>query len=125
MPVGVVAQAPLGNVADVTQVDSQGSVTRVDGAPAATISGDFVTDDEGAVNKAITAQIKELEASGAIPAGVLNAGLSLAAVLFTLRGDPGEAIGGFILGVLIGGKKRAIEKGGDVRIACALWVLIG
>ena len=70
MPVGVVAQAPLGAVADVTQVDSQGSVTRVDGAPAATISGDFVTDDEGAVNKAITAQIKELEASGAIPAGV-------------------------------------------------------
>jgi HAE1 family hydrophobic/amphiphilic exporter-1 len=70
MPVGVVAQAPLGTVADVTQVDSQGSVTRVDGAPAATISGDFVTDDEGAVNKAITARIAELEASGAIPAGV-------------------------------------------------------
>ena len=70
MPVGVVRQAPLGDIADVTQVASQGSVTRVDGAPAATISGDIVTDDEGAVNKSITAQIKELEASGAIPAGV-------------------------------------------------------
>ena len=52
------------------QVESQGSVTRVDGAPAATISGDIVTDDEGAVTKSVKAQITELEASGAIPAGV-------------------------------------------------------
>jgi HAE1 family hydrophobic/amphiphilic exporter-1 len=70
LPVGTVRQAPLGSVADVAQVESQGSVTRVDGAPAATISGDIVTADEGAVSKAVTAQVKELQASGAIPAGV-------------------------------------------------------
>ncbi len=70
MPVGNVAKAPLGAIAEVTQVESQGSVTRVDGAPAATISGDIVTVDEGSVTKAVTAQIKDLEASGAIPAGV-------------------------------------------------------
>ena len=57
MPVGTVRQAPLGQVADVSQVESQGSVTRVDGAPAATISGDIVTDDEGAVTKAVKAQV--------------------------------------------------------------------
>ncbi len=70
MPVGTVAQAPLGTVADVSQVESQGSVTRVDGAPAATISGDIVTNDEGAVTRSVKAQISDLEASGAIPAGV-------------------------------------------------------
>ena len=70
MPVGTVRQAPLGSVADVSQVESQGSVTRVDGSPAATISGDIVTNDEGSVTRSVTAQIKDLEASGAIPAGV-------------------------------------------------------
>jgi hydrophobic/amphiphilic exporter-1 (mainly G- bacteria), HAE1 family len=70
MPVGTVARAPLGTVADVSQVDAQGSVTRVDGAPAATISGDIVTDDEGSVTKSVTALIQDLEASGAVPAGV-------------------------------------------------------
>ena len=70
LPVGTAVQAPLGSVADVSEVATQGSVTRVDGAPAATISGDIVTNDEGAVSRAVNALITELEASGAIPAGV-------------------------------------------------------
>jgi len=70
LPVGTVRQAPLGTVAEVTSVSSQGSVTRVDGAPAATISGDIVTDDEGSVTRSVTTQIDELQASGAIPASV-------------------------------------------------------
>ncbi|MCY7418097.1 MAG: efflux RND transporter permease subunit, partial [Chloroflexi bacterium] len=70
LPVGMIRQAPLGTVAEVTQVTAQGSVTRVEGAPAATISGDIVTDDEGAVTRAVTAQIDELRTTGAIPANV-------------------------------------------------------
>lgn len=42
-------------------------------------------------------------AFGAIPLGVLNAGLSLSAVEIVTHGDPGSAIGGFFLGVLVGG----------------------
>lgn len=70
LPVGTVRTAPLGSVASVEQVATQGSVTRVDGDPAATISGDIVTQDEGAVTVAVTQMVDDLTASGAIPAVV-------------------------------------------------------
>ncbi len=70
MPVGTARTAPLGTVADVTQVTSQGSVTRVDGAPAATVSGDIVTSDEGSVTRSVTKEIDQLKTAGDIPADV-------------------------------------------------------
>jgi HAE1 family hydrophobic/amphiphilic exporter-1 len=71
LPVGTAArQVPLGTIATVEQEEAQGSVTRVDGAPAATISGSFTTDDQGQVSREAQAVIDELTASGAIPPGV-------------------------------------------------------
>jgi HAE1 family hydrophobic/amphiphilic exporter-1 len=70
MPVGTVASAPLGSIADVDQVQAQGSVSHVDGTLAATISGDIVGDDQGAVTRKAQELIDALRASGAIADGV-------------------------------------------------------
>ena len=68
--VGTVRRVPLNTVASVEQVDVQGSITRIDGAPAAQITAEITSEDTGAVSAAIGDQIDELNASGAIPAGV-------------------------------------------------------
>ena len=47
-PVGTVAKVPLGTIATVEQVDVQGSITRIDQAPAATITAEITSDDTGA-----------------------------------------------------------------------------
>jgi hydrophobic/amphiphilic exporter-1 (mainly G- bacteria), HAE1 family len=71
MPVsGMVGSLPLGQVADVDQLDVRGSVTRVDGAPAATVSADFVSEDQGSVSTEALARVEALRASGAIPESV-------------------------------------------------------
>jgi HAE1 family hydrophobic/amphiphilic exporter-1 len=70
LPVGMVMRAPLEDVATVEEVDAQGSITRIDGAPAASISAEITSPDTGAVSAAVQADIDELEASGALPAGV-------------------------------------------------------
>jgi HAE1 family hydrophobic/amphiphilic exporter-1 len=70
LPVGTVAKVPLEQVATVEQTDVQGSITRIDQAPAASITAEIVSEDTGAVSAAVQAEIDALEASGDIPAGV-------------------------------------------------------
>jgi len=70
LPVGIVARVPLGDIATVERVDTQGSVTRVDSALAATVSADIVNRDQGAVSLRVRAALKELKAGGQIPDGV-------------------------------------------------------
>jgi len=68
--VGTARRVPLGTVATVEQVDVQGSITRIDQAPAASVTAEITSDDTGAVSRSVQAQIDDLTASGAIPAGV-------------------------------------------------------
>jgi hydrophobic/amphiphilic exporter-1 (mainly G- bacteria), HAE1 family len=67
---GMRGMAPLGDIATVEQVEVQGSVTRVNGAPAATVSASFTTQDQGAVAAEAQEVIDGLRESGAIPASV-------------------------------------------------------
>jgi len=64
IPVGTVRRAPLGSVADVVQVDAQARVTRVDGLPAATVSGTIRATDQGAVATLVDDKIAELRTAG-------------------------------------------------------------
>ena len=70
LPVGTVRTAPLGTVADVKQVDVQGSITRIDGKPAAQITAEIISPDTGKVSSEVKTQVDDLVAQGAIPAGV-------------------------------------------------------
>ena len=70
LPVGTVARVPLGSIATVERVTVQGSITRIDGAPSASISAEIASEDTGAVSESIQAELDALDASGAIPAGV-------------------------------------------------------
>jgi len=70
LPVGTVRTAPLGQVADVQQVDVQGSITRIDGQPAAQITAEITSKDTGKVSSDVKKQVDDLTASGSIPAGV-------------------------------------------------------
>jgi hydrophobic/amphiphilic exporter-1 (mainly G- bacteria), HAE1 family len=60
----------LGDVADVTQQDVRATITRIDAAPAATVSAEITSEDTGAVSAAVAGRIDDLQASGALPAGV-------------------------------------------------------
>ncbi len=70
LPVGTVATVPLGAIAAVDEVLAQGSITRVDQAPAATVSAEISSNDTGAVSVEVQQEIDDLEAAGAIPDGV-------------------------------------------------------
>ena len=71
MPVGGAAGTlPLGDVADVEAVEVRGTVTRVDGSPAATVSADITSEDTGAVSMAAQAEVDALIESEQIPEGV-------------------------------------------------------
>ncbi len=70
LPVGTIAKVPLGQVATVEQADVQGSITRIDQAPAASISAEILSEDTGAVSQTVQEEIDALEADGSIPAGV-------------------------------------------------------
>jgi HAE1 family hydrophobic/amphiphilic exporter-1 len=70
LPVGTVAKVPLGDVAAVDQADVQGSITRIDEAPAASITAEILSEDTGAVSQAVQAAIDDLRAEGVIPAAV-------------------------------------------------------
>ena len=87
---------PLGQVADVDQVEVRGTVTRVDGAPAATVSADIVSEDTGAVSLAAQQAIDELRSAGAIPVGVTT-------TMAGATAEMNEAFGGlfFSMGVAI------------------------
>ena len=61
---------PLGQVANVDQVDVQGSITRIDGAPAAQITAEITSADRARCRARWQDQVDELVANGSIPAGV-------------------------------------------------------
>ena len=87
---------PLGQVADVQQVDVQGSITRIDGQPAAQITAEIVGPDTGKVSTEISKQIDGLVADGSIPSDV---SVTLAGV----TAQQNEAFGGLFasMGVAI------------------------
>ena len=70
VPVGTTRPVPLGQVATVQQVDAQGSITRIDGKPAAQITGEITSEDTGKVSTEVQKQIDGLQSAGSIPAGV-------------------------------------------------------
>jgi HAE1 family hydrophobic/amphiphilic exporter-1 len=70
LPVGTITKVPLEEVATVEQADVQGSITRIDQAPAASISAEILSEDTGAVSATVQAEIDALVADGSIPVGV-------------------------------------------------------
>ena len=68
--VGVAVRVPLSQVATVEQVNVQGSITRIDGAPAAQITAEVTSEDTGTVSREVGEQVDDLVASGQLPAGV-------------------------------------------------------
>ncbi|HEU0243788.1 MAG TPA: efflux RND transporter permease subunit [Candidatus Limnocylindrales bacterium] len=96
LPVGAVTKVPLGTIASVEQVDAQGSITRIDQSPAASISAEIASENTGKVSKDVQAEIDALVADGKIPQGV---DVRLAGV--TAQMD--EAFGGlfFSMGVAV------------------------
>jgi HAE1 family hydrophobic/amphiphilic exporter-1 len=70
MPVGASVPINLGSVADVQEVDSQGSITRIDEAPASSISAEITSKDTGAVSTAVSKEIQALKDAGLVPAGI-------------------------------------------------------
>ena len=69
LPVGTVTKVPLATIATVEQVAVQGSITRIDQQPAATVTAEITSEDTGAVSKSIQTELDALTDSGAIPAG--------------------------------------------------------
>jgi len=67
--VGTTSKVPLADIAAVEQVEVQGSITRIDQQPAASVTAEITSDDTGAVSKSVQAELDTLAASGAIPAG--------------------------------------------------------
>ena len=70
LPVGTVAKVPLGDVASVEQANVQGSITRIDQAPAAQITAEILSEDTGAVSASVQTTIDGLETDGTIPPSV-------------------------------------------------------
>jgi len=68
LPVG--AGVTVGDVATVQQQEVRPTITRVNAAPSATVSGDIVSEDTGAVSAAVRAELDRLDASGDLPPGV-------------------------------------------------------
>jgi HAE1 family hydrophobic/amphiphilic exporter-1 len=66
VPVGTLG-ASLGSVADLDQVDVQARITRIDGAPAATVTAEITSGDIGATSQAVQTTLDGLEAEGTIP----------------------------------------------------------
>ena len=71
MPVsGMAGTSTLGEVALVEAVEVRGTVTRVDGSPAATVSADILGQDLAGVSAEAEASIDALREAGVIPASV-------------------------------------------------------
>lgn len=87
LPVGATTRVPLGSIASVEETDVQGSITRIDEAPAASITAEITSQDTGAVSAAVQRAIDELRAKGDIPPAV---DVRLAGVTEQMR----EAFGG-------------------------------
>ncbi len=96
LPVGPVVKVPLSLIATVEQVDAQGSITRIDQSPAASISAEIADANTGKVSASVQKEIDTLRNAGSIPAGVT---VRLAGV----TQQQNEAFGGlfFSMGVAI------------------------
>ncbi len=70
LPVGTVAKVPLGQIAEVEEVEAQGSITRIDEAPAASISAEIADQNTGKVSQDVQAELDALIAEEAWPEGV-------------------------------------------------------
>ncbi len=70
LPVGTAATVALGSIATVDQVAAQGSITRVNEAPASTVSAEIASNNTGAVSTVVQKEIDGLVAAGKIPQGV-------------------------------------------------------
>ncbi len=70
LPMGTVAKVPLGDIATVEQADVQGSITRIDQSPAASITAEITSNDTGAVSLSVSKAVDALKAGGQIPVGV-------------------------------------------------------
>jgi hydrophobic/amphiphilic exporter-1 (mainly G- bacteria), HAE1 family len=68
LPIGA-GGATIGDVAEVEEVDARPTITRVDGAPSATVSADITDENTGAITAAITAEVQRLEDADAFPPG--------------------------------------------------------
>jgi HAE1 family hydrophobic/amphiphilic exporter-1 len=68
--VGTTVTKPLGDIATVVQVDAQGTITRVDQAPAATVSAEITSANTGKVSQDVQTQIDAMVADRAIPDGI-------------------------------------------------------
>ncbi|HSL32165.1 MAG TPA: efflux RND transporter permease subunit [Candidatus Limnocylindrales bacterium] len=68
LPVGV--GTTLGDVAEIEQRDVRATISRVNGAPSATVSGEIIGENTGAISAAVRAELDRLESSGELPAGV-------------------------------------------------------
>jgi hydrophobic/amphiphilic exporter-1 (mainly G- bacteria), HAE1 family len=68
--VGTIATVTLGDIASVEQADVQGSITRIDQSPAASITAEILSEDTGAVSQSVQAVLDELDAAGRIPSTV-------------------------------------------------------
>ena len=62
--------ATVGDVADVEERDARGTISRVNGAPSATITGEIVGDDTGAVSLEVSSELDRLDSEGELPPGV-------------------------------------------------------
>jgi HAE1 family hydrophobic/amphiphilic exporter-1 len=92
MPVGV-GNMPLGQIATVSQQQTQARISRVDQSPASTISADTTSQDTGGVSSEIQKEINKLQAAG-----------KLSGVTVTLSGvteEMNNAFGGLIVSMAI------------------------
>jgi HAE1 family hydrophobic/amphiphilic exporter-1 len=71
MPIsGMAGTRPLGQLADVDVIHVRGSISRVDGSPAATVAADIIVQDTGAVSQEAANRIDALREAGEIPDSV-------------------------------------------------------
>ncbi len=70
LPVGTAAKVPLSSIADVAEVATQGSITRIDQAPSASITADITSKDTGGVSRSAQLAVDALQTAGTIPASV-------------------------------------------------------
>ena len=57
-------------MAEVDERDVRATMSRVNAAPSATISGEIVGEDTGAISGSVRQELDRLEDSGELPAGV-------------------------------------------------------
>lgn len=67
LPVGTATKVPLAAIATVNEVDAQGTVTRIDGAPASSITAEITSKDQGGVSRSIQQRIDALVSAGTLP----------------------------------------------------------